>query len=192
MKLLEKYLKEITLSDEQKVKKEMNVGAAVVVKKGENGELLALIIQRAKEDAWPNHWEIPRGKCDFGNENKKGEENIRSCTIRECKEEVGLDIIPIKFIDKFSYLADKGTRKSTQYNFLCKLKNPNQKVKLSNEHQDFKWIQTVGEAELYVVPETKKTLSKVLNLGAPLVDYPENKLSDEKITEIVNKYLRVL
>lgn len=168
MKSLENYL-EFLYGEENDVKIDMKVAGAVIMKKGDNGEKLILLIQRAKDDHFPNHYETPRGKCDKGKDEK-----LIHCLKREIKEETGLDIIPIKFIDKFQYLADKGSRRSTQYNFLCKMKNPNQAVKLSKEHQDYKWISSVGEAELMVLPEIKRTLAKVLNLDSKLIDYPES------------------
>ena len=172
-----------TLSDKEKIKVEMNVAGGVIMKRGEAGELLVLLIQRAADDHWPNHFEIPRGKCDGGEGENNNKEKVIPCAKREIKEETGLDVIPIRFIDKFSYLADGGTRKSTQYNFLCKLKDPNQKIKLSKEHQDYKWVQSVGEIELFTLPEIKKTIAKVLNPDEPIVVYPENELQDDVIKE---------
>ena len=182
MKIVNDYLKEITMSDEDKVEVERNVGGCVIMKRGIHNELLVLLIQRAAEDHWPHHFEIPRGGCDDG-------EKVISCALREVKEETGLDVIPIKFIDKFSYIADQGTRKSTQYNFLCRMKDPDQPIKLSKEHQGFKWVQSVGEIELFVMPEIKKTISKVLNPSKQIVDYPENEMSEETIEELLNKNL---
>ena len=182
---LDRYLESITtISDEAKIKKFVKVAGGVIMKEGENGEKLVLLIQRAKDDHFPNHYEIPRGKCDGGTNNK--DEKLNECLKREIKEETGLDVKPIKYIDNFSYIADKGTRKSTQYNFLCVMVNPNQKVKLSHEHQDYKWIQSVGEVELYVLPEIKKSIVKVLNTDDRIVDYPESELSDDYIKEIFN------
>ena len=188
MNLTDKYLRELTFDDEKKIKKRVNVGGAVIIKEGENGEKLLLLIQRSKDDHFPNHYEIPRGKCDGGGSKENLNEPIEKCTIRECKEECGLDVIPKKLIDKFSYVAEEGTRLSTQHNFLCEMKNPDQEVKLSHEHQDYKWVQSVGEVELYVLPEIKKTISKALNQEEQIVIYPENELSDDKISEIVEDY----
>lgn len=180
---LKTYLENI--NDEKNIKTKMNVAAAVIMKKGENGEQLVLMIQRAADDHWPLHWEIPRGKCDDG-----PNEKLSHCLKREIKEETGLDIIPTKFIDKFSYLADNGTRQSIQYNFLCRLKDPNQKVKLSNEHQEYKWVSSVGEVELLALPEIKKTISKVLDTDEKIVEYPDNDFTpDEKIKEALTKFL---
>ena len=186
MNIIDKYLKEISMSDEDKIENTSKVGCAVVVKEGDNGEKLVLVLRRSPEDHWPLHLDLPRGKCDYGDDKKSGEP-VPQCTIRECKEECGLDIKLVKFIDKFSYLADEGTRKTTQYNFLCKMKNPNQQVKLSEEHDQFMWISSVGEAELMLMPEMKKTISKILNTDSKIVDYPENKIDDVSIDEILDR-----
>lgn len=176
--IIDKYLEEITMADEDKIKVRVNVACGIIVKKGENKETLLLLIQRAADDHWPLHFEGPRGKCD-----KTPDEKLIPCLKREVKEETGLDIEPLGLIDKFSYLADNGTRESTQYNFLCKMKNPNQSIKLSDEHDTYKWVSSVGEVELMVMPELKKTIIKVLNPHDKIVDYPESDLSNSKIKE---------
>jgi len=176
-KTVNAYL-ETLFSSELKVKKFMKVAGAVVMRINEDERKQVLLIRRSVDDHWPLHYEFPRGKCD-----KPVGEKLIHCLKREVKEETGLDVIPLKLIDKFSYIADKGTRKSTQYNFLCKLKNPNQKIKLSKEHDQFRWVGSVGEVELLVYPELKKTISKVLNVDEQIVNYPENELEDESIEE---------
>jgi 8-oxo-dGTP pyrophosphatase MutT (NUDIX family) len=102
-------------------------------------------------------WEFPRGKCD------KGDKTLRECLTREVKEETGLDVKILRYIDKYKYIADGGERISTQYNFLCDVINKNQKVKLSNEHDGFKWVSTGGEVELLVPQEMKRIVSQVFN-----------------------------
>ncbi len=186
-RLLDKYLEELTDRDDEKnIKTRTNVAAAIIVKEGENGEKLVLLIQRSADDHWPLYWEIPRGGCDFGNRNSGKDEPLIKCLKRETKEECGLDVRPIKLIDKFSYIADQGTRKSTQYNYLCEMTKKNQEVKLSHEHQDFKWVQSIGEVELFVLSEIKKSITKVFNLDKQIVTYPESELSDEKIKEMID------
>jgi len=178
MKLYEKFLNELWADDED-IKVFMNVASAVITRIDPNGgEQYVLLIQRAANDYYPLFYETPRGKCDAG-----PNEALEACCKREVKEETGLDVEIVRLIDKFDYLADKGTRKSTQYNFLCRMKNPNQKIKLSKEHDDYKWISSVGEAELLLLPELKKTISKVLDLDQRIVDYPENDFSDLQIDE---------
>ncbi len=152
-----------------KVRVRMNAAAGVIVKEGDNAENLLLLVQRASDDHWPLHWEFPRGKCDKG-----PQEGLHACLKREVKEETGLDVIPKHKIDDFQYLADKGKRLTTCHNFYCELKNPDQKVKLSHEHDRYKWIQSMGEAEMLVFPDQKKTIEKIFNRDETIVNYPKN------------------
>lgn len=157
--------------------------AAGIIYKEEDDRRFILLIQRSADDHWPLHYEFPRGKCD-----KPIGEDIINCLKREIKEETGLDIIPIKFIDKFTYLADAGKRKTTCYNYLCQMKDPNQKIKLSIEHSDYKWIGEVGEAANLVMPEQRETIEKILNPERGLTLEPDNSFSNSnKIEEYLNK-----
>jgi mutator protein MutT len=165
MKLYQEFL----IGQEDLVETEVNVAGAVILKNNDEGTQSVLLIQRSHDDHFPDVWEFPRGK------ENPGENNIHATLKREVKEEVGLDIDIIEFIDKYEYIADKGKRKSTQYNFLCRMKNPNQKIKLSFEHQDYRWISSVGEIELLSPSEMKKTISKVLNQNEKIVLYPKTK-----------------
>ena len=174
---------EMTLGDEIKVKVTMIASAGVICKHGDNGEKMILIIQRAADDHWPLHWEFPRGKCD-----KPIGEAPNKCAVREIKEETGLDVEVKSFIDKFEYLADRGTRRTICYNFLCHMKDPDQKIKLSKEHDSYKWITQAGEASLFVMPEQRKTLEKVLSADNTVISHPENSFTqNNKIEEILNK-----
>jgi mutator protein MutT len=173
-----KKIQEFLLGQDKDVIKEVNVTGAVILRPGENA-CSVLLIQRSHDDHFPDVWEFPRGKCDKGDKNQ-----LNKCLKREVKEETGLDIDVVKYIDKYEYIADHGTRKSTQYNFLCRLSNPNQKIKLSKEHQNYKWVQTIGEVELLIPSELKKTISKVLNIDNQIVNYPETK-------EVINETQKV-
>jgi 8-oxo-dGTP pyrophosphatase MutT (NUDIX family) len=176
MKLYQEFL----MGVDSEVEKEVNVTGAVIIKVNDEQSKSVLLIQRSEDDNWPNVWEYPRGRCDKGDENQ-----LKECLKREVKEETGLDIDIIEYIDKYEYLADGGSRKSTQFNFLCKMTNPNQKIKLSKEHQDYKWVQSVGEIELLVPSEMKKTISRVLNKDEQIVVYPK---TEEVIEETQNRW----
>jgi 8-oxo-dGTP pyrophosphatase MutT (NUDIX family) len=176
-KLYKRYL-ESMIGDEDKVKIIMNVAAGIIFKEGENGEKLILLIQRASTDKWPDFYEYPRGKCDFG-----VNESLIHCCKREVKEETGLDVEVLGLIDTFEYLADEGARKSICHNFLCRMKDENQKIKLSHEHQNFTWIQSVGEAEIMLLPDQKKTIAKVFNKDTQIVNYPDNKFTQNNQIE---------
>ena len=126
-----KKLQEFLIGQDSKVIKEIAVAGAVIIKSNPEGNDSVLLIQRSITDHWKLIWEFPRGKMN------KNEKFIKTTLKREVKEETGLDIDIVKYIDKYEYIAENGRRKSTQYNFLCKLTNSNQTIKLSKEHQDY-------------------------------------------------------
>jgi len=123
-KLKRKEIKEALIGDEDKVERRVDVASGVIVKRDDDNTQLALIIQRAADDHWPNVWEFPRGKCD-----KPMGESILKCAAREIKEETGLDIVPEKLIDRYEYIADHGKRKSICHVFICSMNDPSQEPK---------------------------------------------------------------
>lgn len=180
-----KYIKVLleSINDEKDIKVKTNASSGVIVREDANGIKEVLLIQRSPDDHWPHHWEFPRGKCDNGKN-----EDVKVCAKREIKEETGLDVEIDGLVDTFQYLADEGTRLTTCYNYICHMKNPNQTIKLSQEHQDYKWISEVGEAEMLVLPDQKKTLEKVLSGERPIVTYPDNNFTkNNRIDEILRK-----
>jgi 8-oxo-dGTP diphosphatase len=182
MKLYQKRLLE-SLPDEQNIKRRTVAAAGVIVRRDENDRLQLLLIQRSASDHWPNHWEFPRGKCDQGDESKP-----RLCAKREIKEETGLDVKIVEIVDTFQYLADGGERLTTCYNYLCELSSKNQEVKLSNEHQDYKWISEMSEVDLMVLPDQKRTIEKILNPDRTISSTPENDFTkNNKIEEITRE-----
>jgi len=60
------------------------------------------------------------------------------------------------------------------------MKNQKQEIKLSKEHQYYKWISSFGEIELMCLPEIKKIISRVFNTKERIVIYPEK---NEEILE---------
>lgn len=173
------------IGDEDKVERTINVAAGIITRVDENGTKMVLLIQRAADDHWPLHFEFPRGKCDKG-----PNEKIIPCLKREIKEETGLDVEPYAMLGKFEYLADQGKRRSICFNYLCKMKDPNQQVKLSHEHRTYKWISQAGEAELLVHPDQKKFIQQVLSTENPIVSQPENSFTiNNKVEESINNDL---
>ena len=118
-----------------------------------------LILQRHKdEDVYPEMWELPSGK-------KELLEPYDKSLLREIKEETGLNVEIVAPISVFDYTIEKADeiRDSTQINFLVKPIN-NGKIKLSNEHQSFAWVNE-GDIDSYNLTEgTKKVVEKAFKL----------------------------
>jgi 8-oxo-dGTP diphosphatase len=71
-------------------------------------------------------WEFLGGKVQNG-------ETWFECILREIKEEIHIDIEPIRYITNYTFQS---------YNLifiLCELRNTSQSI-LLNEHLDFKWV----------------------------------------------------
>ena len=186
MRLIEKLKLhlELMISDEDKVEEVVNVAAGIIVKEDDIGTKTVLLIQRAADDHWPLHFEFPRGKCDKGKN-----EPVHNCAIREIKEETGLDVEIELFLGKFVYYADEGKRKSICYNYKCKMKNPNQKVKLSSEHDQYLWIMESGQAELLVHPDQKRFIDQVLSVENPIKNTPTNDFTmNNKLDEYLSHF----
>ncbi len=149
---------ESILRDDSSYGRERSNSAGAIIIKEKDGRPFVLLIKRSRKDHWPLHWEYPRGKCD-----RVKNEDLQECIKREVKEETGLDIIPGSVVGKQEYIADHGTRHVVCYVFLCKMVDENQEVKLSKEHDGYKWIGEVGEAQLILNPDQFKILEKVLN-----------------------------
>ena len=151
---LRKFLEALIGYDED-VEVEIDVAGGVIYRINKEQDVPEiLMIRRSSQDNWPNAWEFPRGKCK-----KVPKEKITDCLMREVKEETGLVLKIVSYLNKFTYVADKGKRKSTQYNFLCELDPPDQEVKLSREHSEYKWVTGKGQVDMLAVGEIEDTLN---------------------------------
>ena len=100
---------------------------AVII--GNDGKILA--IRRSDTHPFrPLGWDVPGGDLEFGEDAKKG---IR----REIKEETGLSVGDLKVADVFSVSNGRGEFWVTVCYSAIALTG---KVKLSWEHDDFRWV----------------------------------------------------
>src|SRR5687768_16315391 len=94
----------------------------------------ALIIRRGLHEKFlPGKYELPGGKVDFG-------EDPSISLSREFSEEVNIKIevtIPFR---TFSYVMEDENRHSIEIMYLVKLLGDPRDIKLSEDHDDFKWI----------------------------------------------------
>jgi len=96
----------------------------------------------------PGYFELPGGKVDFG-------EDPKEALAREFREEVNLRIKIGKPFKVFSYLSENGDRHTVKILFHVSLLYPQQEVKLSPAHDEYRWM-TADEIEEYPIsPEIK-------------------------------------
>jgi len=72
---------------------EVDIAIAIIVHPASDSILIAL---RKSDAHLPDVWEFPGGKCEPG-------ETARDCVVRECLEEVGLNVNPVQEWDVITY-----------------------------------------------------------------------------------------
>lgn len=100
-----------------------------------NGKFL-LLKRSSNESIFPEKWELPSGKVNFG-------EDPYDALKREIKEETGIDILNARPFMCTHYTIEKpdNKRHTVQIIYLADLsEKPGINIELSNEHQAYKWI----------------------------------------------------
>lgn len=132
-------------------------GAVVFTKDEESGVYKFLVVQRAKDDHFPLHWEFPRGSCEKN-------EVVANCMMREVGEESGLNVVPVKYLGKTEYFSEKHSMITKCFIFLARAKNQNIKMNANgvHEHEDGKWMVPEVVREM-VLPDQRIFIDKALD-----------------------------
>jgi mutator protein MutT len=86
--------------------KRLRVGLALIIK-----ERRILIARRKKNDSFGGFWEFPGGKCENG-------ESAADCVCREIREEVGIEVTPLRELPPIEYEYSKTV--VTLIPFICR------------------------------------------------------------------------
>ncbi len=123
----------------------IEVGCAVVFKKGK-----LLIAQRHPEDTLGGYWEFPGGK-------KEDQETLEDCLIREVHEELGIKILPRRFLCRSEH--EYPNRKVILFFYLCDWLEGDP---VCHDCHDFRWVSQ-DEIMGYPFPEGDAEILKELN-----------------------------
>ena len=101
-----------------------------------------LVTKRSKEETtYKEYWDIPGGLADYG-------ELSRETAIRETKEEVGLDITPIRIIHEDSNLDKSKNLIFIRLVYLCELNSKIDEIILQEEeHSEYRFIKSLKDLE---------------------------------------------
>ena|SRR3989344_3394019 len=132
---------------------ERSFGAVIFLR--ERKEILYLLLYRKGHDNHSEAWDFPRGQVDAG-------EMPEQTAIREIKEETGIDILEFSegFREKVKWFYRKEgmlVNKEATY-FLAETQNKD--VKISSEHDSFKWCSYEDALKIIKFKNTKEVLKK--------------------------------
>ncbi len=111
-----------------------------------------LVLKRSqKENFLPDFFELPGGKINFG-------ENPIDALVREIKEETNLDIKVVCPYSVFSYVSSDNQRHTVDIQFIAMIKSDVKNLKLSSEHDLYRWIKKEELENLHVSDLMKKAI----------------------------------
>jgi nucleoside triphosphatase len=103
----------------------------------QSGDLLLL-----KSHKWPGKYVVPGGHVELG-------ERIEEAVIRETKEETGLDIYDLEFINFQQFIYDPSFWKPRHFIFFdYACKTGSSEVKLNNEAEEHTWVRLEAAVHL--------------------------------------------
>ncbi|XP_014364644.2 bis(5'-nucleosyl)-tetraphosphatase [asymmetrical] [Papilio machaon] len=111
-----------------------------------------------------NHWTPPKGHVDPGESNWV-------TALRETKEEAGYSENDLEIYKDVSYTLNYEVNQKPKcvIYWLAKLKNPEQSVTLSDEHQDYKWLPLQQAQDLSGYDDMKLLLADFYEKALKLV-----------------------
>jgi 8-oxo-dGTP diphosphatase len=96
-------------------------------------------------------WEFPGGGVDWG-------EEPQAAAVRETEEETGLKVNNVKLIGVSSATYKKGSDDKHSVYLVYKCESSSDKVKISHEHEEYKWLSAEEIKKLKLGINAEKAL----------------------------------
>jgi nucleoside triphosphatase len=115
------------------------------------GEMLLLVSHK-----FPGKYVVPGGHVELG-------ERLEETAIREAKEETGLDIYGLKFINFQEFIYDPAFWKKRHFiffDYLCR--TDSLEVQLNDEAQEYFWVGLDAALQLPLDEYTRTSINKIV------------------------------
>jgi nucleoside triphosphatase len=117
----------------------------------QSGEILLV-----KSHKWYGKYVVPGGHVELG-------ERIEQAAVREAKEETGLDIYDLKFVNFQEFIYDASFWKKRHFIFFdyaCRADSL--EVELNDEAQEHIWVEPEAALRLPVDTYTRRSIEKII------------------------------
>jgi nucleoside triphosphatase len=111
-----------------------------------------------KSHKWPGKYVVPGGHVELG-------ERIEDAAIREAKEETGLDIYELEFINFQQFVYDPSFWKPRHFIFFdyaCRTESTD--VQLNDEAEEHVWVRLEAAIHLPLDAYTRTSIDKLIEL----------------------------
>lgn len=150
------------------------VAVGAVIENPETGEIL--LLQRSQDNYKPNTWEIGYGRMDQG-------EDPEAALKREFYEETGLkDLKIISILSTWHFYRGEEIPENEVVGITFWAQSSTQKIKISHEHQDSRWVD----------PQEALKLIEVDRIKQDVVDFLEAKKAKQAIGLAKDKEQRAI
>ncbi len=118
------------------------------------GEMLLL-----KSHKWPGKYVVPGGHVELG-------ERIEEAAVREAKEETGLDIYDLKFVNFQQFIYDPSFWKHRHFIFFdYACRTDSAEVVLNDEAQEHFWVRPEAALHLQLDSYTRTSVERIIALN---------------------------
>jgi nucleoside triphosphatase len=115
------------------------------------GEVLLL-----KSHKWPDSYVIPGGHVELG-------ERLEEAAVREAKEETGLDVYDLQFINFQQFIFDPSFWKKRHFIFFdYACRTDSLEVELNDEAEEYLWVKPEAALRLPLDTYTQTSLEKII------------------------------
>lgn len=112
-----------------------------------NGKIL--LLQRSKDLRGEDNWDLPGGLIENG-------QTEHGALLREVTEELGIEIEILKPFGTWSFTRLKDSKHVTVQNYLCRVKQHDFHMQLSEEHSSYAWIEPKDITNYLIKDESLK------------------------------------